>query len=125
MPDNGQKLRFLSLAKLDGRTLAARKARDLLRRIESDLGGDLPAAKQELSQRAAVLGAYLEDWEARWLSGEPMADVASYLAAANNQRRMFETLGLDRVARTADLSTYLAQKTHQQAASQDGGEAAS
>jgi hypothetical protein len=123
IPDTGQKLRFLTLDKLDGRTLAARKARDLLSGIETDLGGDLTAAKRELAQRAAVMGAYLEDWEARWLSGEPVTDVANYLAAANNQRRMFETLGLDRKARDVSLDSYLAHKTPH--APPDGQEEAS
>jgi hypothetical protein len=114
-PDRRKKSRFLTLEALDGRTLAAKYAHDLLSRIETDLGGDLTAAQREIAQRAAVLGAYIVDFEARFLSGEATAPdaVGTWLSAANNQRRMFETLGIQRVARDVSLSSYLSGKTHQ------------
>jgi hypothetical protein len=49
-------------------------------------------------QRAAVLGAFIEDCEARWIGGEPF-EVGDYLPAINAQRRILETLGLERRAR--------------------------
>jgi hypothetical protein len=108
-PDVRQKTRFLTLDKLDGRTLAAKYARDLVRRLEADLGGDLTAAQCELVRRAAVLGAFIADCETRYLSGE-QPDAATWLAAINNQRRILETIGLERRAKDVSLSDYIARK---------------
>jgi hypothetical protein len=118
-PDTRQKARFKTLEALDGRTLAARFARDLVRRLEADLGGDLTAAQMELVKRAAVLGAFIADCEARYLAGE-QPDVASWLAAINNQRRLLESIGLQRVAREVSLSDYLARKASQRPPQGDG-----
>jgi hypothetical protein len=107
-----EKHRFKTLDKLDGRTLAAKYARELYRQIEADLGGNLTAAQSEMAQRAAVLGAYLMDAEVRYLSGE-QPDVSLWLAASNNQRRLLETLGLERVAKEVDWHDYLARKARQ------------
>jgi len=94
------KVRLLSLASLDGRTMAARRARELIEAIERDLGGAdrLSEGARQLVQRAAVLGAFIESCEAKWLGGEdvPLAD---YLAAINSQRRVLATIGLERRAR--------------------------
>jgi hypothetical protein len=107
------KLRLLTLGHLDGRTAAARRARELIEAIESDLGGGdrLTEGSRQLVQRAAVLGTYIESCEAQWLAGEAV-ELADYLAAINSQRRVLATLGLQRVARdvTPDLRTYIASK---------------
>ena len=88
------KARLLTLADLDGRTAAARRARELVGEIESDLGGGdhLSAAERQLVQRAAVLGAMIESEEVRWLSGDTIA-VEGHLAAINAQRRVLQRLG--------------------------------
>jgi hypothetical protein len=65
------KVRLRSLDELDQRTAAARRARDLVAELKSDLGGDLSTAQRELVKRAALLGAILEDHEVRWLQREP------------------------------------------------------
>jgi hypothetical protein len=107
------KARMLTLDDLDGRTLAARRARMLVEDIESDLGGpkNISAAMRELVVRAAVLGALLQDGEARLLAGEKV-DFAQHLAAINSQRRVLTTLGLDRRTRdvTPNLGDYLQAK---------------
>jgi hypothetical protein len=94
------KSRLLTLGSLDGRTMAARRARELIEAIERDLGGAarLSEGTRQLVQRAAVLGAFIESCEAKWLGGEavPLAD---YLAAINSQRRVLATIGLERRAR--------------------------
>jgi hypothetical protein len=66
------KLRLLTLGHLDGRTAAARRARELIEAIETDLGGGdrLTEGSRQLVQRAAVLGTYIESCEAQWLAGE-------------------------------------------------------
>jgi hypothetical protein len=104
------KVRLITLADLDGRTAAARRARDLVAGIEADLGGGnhLSVAERQLVQRAAVLGAIIESQEAAWLSGQQV-DVAEHLAAINAQRRVLATIGLERRARdvTPSLDRYL------------------
>lgn len=99
---NGGKLRLLTLGHLDGRTLAARRARELIEAIQADLGGGdrLSEGEKQLVQRAAVLGAYIKSLEVRWLNGEKV-DLADYLAACNTQRRILATVGLAR--RTKDI----------------------
>ncbi len=94
------KTRLLTLDALDGRTAAAKRARDLIAALEADLGGadHLSVGQQQLVQRVAVLGALAEDYEARWIAGEQV-EVGEYLSAINVQRRVLATLGLERRAR--------------------------
>lgn len=112
-PDASEKARLLTLADLDGRTVAARCARRLIGEIESDLGGAdrLSAAEREIAQRAAMAGAMLADLEARWLSGHP-ADLAQYATLANTQSRLLKLLGLERrqIDATPDLSRYIEER---------------
>lgn len=107
------KARLLTLGDLDGRTVAARRARTLLDSIQEDLGGAdrLSAAQQELAARAAALGALLADGETRLLAGQNI-DITQHLAAVNVQRRVLATLGLSRVARdvTPDPLDYARRK---------------
>jgi hypothetical protein len=61
--------------------------------------------------RAAMTGAIVSDFEARWVSGEQL-ELGEYLQAVNVQRRVLATLGLERRARdvTPTLVEYLASK---------------
>jgi hypothetical protein len=95
--------RFLTLADLDQRTKAAGRAKQILRSIESDCGGAdrMSEGQRQLAQRAALLSVQAEDYETRFLLGQPH-EVPDYLATCNNLRRMFEALGLER--RTRDVS---------------------
>jgi hypothetical protein len=95
-----QKARLLTLDSLDRRTAAYRETRQLIDDIEADLGGRdaLSAASRQLVQHAAVLGAMLIDSEARYVSGEPV-DPMSLCTLINAQRRVLETVGLQRRAR--------------------------
>jgi hypothetical protein len=100
------KVRLMTLDQLDGRTAAARRARDLIEAIEGDLGGSdrLSESARQLVQRAAVLGAFIENCETQWLGGNAV-ELADYLAAINAQRRVLATIGLKRVARDVSGST--------------------
>jgi hypothetical protein len=112
-PKAGGKLRLLTLEDLDRRTSAYRETRRLIDEIETDLGGGdrLSTGERQLVQRAAVLGALLEDTESRWINGVSI-DPVSYCTVVNAQRRVLETIGLQRRARnvTPTLEQYLAQK---------------
>jgi hypothetical protein len=96
---------------LDGRTVAARRARDLAAALSTDLGGDdLSVAQRQLVTRAAMLGAFIEDCEARWLAGDDV-DVTAWLSAIDRQRRTLMALGLERRARPVpSLTEYLEMK---------------
>jgi hypothetical protein len=103
--------KLLTLEALDGRTIAARAVRDLIGAIESDLGGDPSTAQQQIIQRAAVTGAVLEDMATKWLAGGDL-DVAMWATLTNVERRLYETLGIERRSKdvTPSLETYLASK---------------
>lgn len=110
MPKGNGKARFLTLADLDRRTVAYRKAEALISALESDLGGSdvLTTGERQLVQRAAVLGAMIEDLETRWISGVPI-DTAAFCTVVNAQRRVLETIGIKRRQRdvTPNLSDYI------------------
>jgi len=91
------KARLLTLECLDQRTAAYHAAVALIASLTSDLGGDdqLSAGERELIRRAALCGAILADFEARWVAGQEVA-LADYLSAVNVQRRVLATLGLRR-----------------------------
>ena len=113
------KARLLTLDHLDQRTAAARAARSLVDHLTSDLGGDeqLSAGERELVKRAALCGAIVADFEARWVAGQ-LVELGEYLAAVNVQRRVLATLGLRRRPRdvTPSLSQYLQYKPQEVAA---------
>ena len=99
------KTRFLTLGHLDGRTRAARRARELIAGIEEDLGGSdrLSVGERQLVQRAGILGSVIEHAEARFLAGGGEVELAEYLAAINSQRRVLMALGLQRRSRDVVL----------------------
>jgi hypothetical protein len=108
----GKKTRFRTLDDLDQRTTAAKKARELMRAMTVDLGGDdhLTAAQRELVQRACLLSAFLADCEANWLAGQPV-HAGDWFAAIDRQTKVLLALGLQRRAKPVmDLRQYLAQK---------------
>jgi hypothetical protein len=96
----GRKTQLVTISDLDGRTGAAKRVRELVRAIESDLGGSdhLSATQRQLVQRAAVLSAIAEDFEVRWALGQEV-DVGTHVTLINSLRRVYETIGLERVAR--------------------------
>jgi hypothetical protein len=92
------------------RTAAAQAAKALVDSLIVDLGGDtrLTAGELQLVQRAAMTGAIVADFEARWVAGQSIA-LHEYLAAVNVQRRVLAKLGLRRRSRdvTPTLQQYL------------------
>jgi hypothetical protein len=89
--------RLLTLDQLDQRSAACAAARELIATLSADLGGEdqLSAGEKQLVQRAALTGAIVADFEARWVAGQPV-ELGDYLAAVNVQRRVLATLGLRR-----------------------------
>jgi hypothetical protein len=99
----GGKARLTSLDALDQRTAAAQAARRLIANLFSSMGGEdrLSEGERQLCQRAALVGAIVADFEARWVAGEPVP-LPEYLSAVNVQRRVLATLGLRRVPKDID-----------------------
>jgi hypothetical protein len=111
--NGGGKTRLLTLSDLDSRTRACKHALDLRAGFLADLGGSetASAGERELAQRGAILGAMIEDQEARWLRGDGI-QLSEYATLVNAQRRVIADIGLERRARdiTPTLHELLANK---------------
>jgi hypothetical protein len=94
--------RLFAVAGLDGRTQSARRFRDIIDAVTSDLGGAdlLSEGQRQLIRRAAALSIMCESVEADLVRDLPF-DIANYLAGTNTFRRVIETLGLRRVPKDA------------------------
>ncbi|MEL7688928.1 hypothetical protein AAG596_15725 [Citromicrobium bathyomarinum] len=92
----------------------ARRFREIVAGIESDLGGDLSEAQQHLVARAATLAIWAEAREVELAEGKDF-DASQYATIANAQRRLLADLGLERRMRdvTPRLDEYLAGKAAQ------------
>jgi hypothetical protein len=113
------------LPMVDGRSVTARRFKDLVEDISADLGGKdhLSEGQRQLIRRAAMLSAESErleafaarderrpDGEINWKSDAAFHfDVDRYVVMTNALRRVLETIGLERVARdaTPTLQSYL------------------
>jgi hypothetical protein len=112
---NGRKL----LPGIDGRSAWTRRCRDLIAAHIADLGGveNCSAAERNIVRRAAVLSVELERMEAGFaVAGEASADELDiYARVAGNLRRLLESVGLRRRARTVGeptLADILAEDAH-------------
>ena len=95
---------------VDGRTLPARRYRELVANMAADLGGDLTMAKQAIVCRAAALITWTEQTEADYAINGKM-DISQYTTATNALRRLLADIGLERVARDVpDLHDWLRQR---------------
>lgn len=93
---NGSRL----LEGLDGRSAPARRYRDMIAALASDLGGrdNLTEAQFQLIRSAAGLVVLREALDAKALNGEAI-DTGDYCRISNCLRRVLSTVGLDRVPR--------------------------
>ncbi len=95
----------LHAAEVDGRSVEARRFRDVLSEILSDLGGSegLSEGQRQLARRGAMLSVRGEMMEAEAVkTGE--IDLAAYGSLTDQLGRLFNRLGLKRVARDATPS---------------------
>lgn len=95
----------------------ARRLRDLLALMVSDLGGadNCSEAEKSLVRRASMLTLQLELMEQKWAqNGGEASDksLITYQRVANSLRRILESIGLKRRSRdiTLSLDQYLRQK---------------
>ncbi len=86
---------------VDGRSLQARRFKEVLASICEDLGGVefISEGQRQLARRACLLAVEAEKQEAKWVSNSATFDMALYLVLTNNLRRIFQSLGLKRLMR--------------------------
>lgn len=96
------------LVGVDGRSMMARRFREITSGIEEDLGGDLSEAQKAILARAATLAVWCEERESELANGDDF-DAGQYSTVANALRRLLADLGLDRLPRdvTPDLADYI------------------
>ena len=89
-----------ALAGVDGRSAIARRYRDLVCSIISDLGGDdfLSEGQRQLARRAAALSCQCEQVEAGMANGGAV-DTEGYVRLINALNRCFASIGLKRSQR--------------------------
>lgn len=111
------------LANVDGRSLWARRLRDLIELHVADLGGPdaISEAEKSIVRRVATLTVELERLEAEFAQagGADAEGLDLYQRTAGNLRRLLDAIGIKRRARdvTPDLKTYVAMKEQAEASS--------
>lgn len=104
---------------IDGRSVAARRFKDVLEAFIADLGGEsagLSAGQQAIARRAATLAVECELMELRFTvnGGAKPQEIEVYQRATNTLRRCLESLNIHRGRKarnvTPDLQTYLRGK---------------
>jgi hypothetical protein len=95
---------------VDGRSVVARRYRDVLTSLISDMGGDPSEAQNLIARRSATLAVWCELAEARMAKGDNL-DIAEFTTATNALRRLLADIGLERRARdlTPSVDAYLAR----------------
>ena len=98
----------------DGRSVSARRFKNLATDIANDLGGTdhLSEAQQQLIRRASMLSAESERLEALWARGEAEFDINAYAVLTNALGRVLKLLGLRRVPRPVDGANTTALATY-------------
>lgn len=97
---------------IDGRTATARRFRDVLAEIISDLGGvdRLSEGQRQLARRCAMLAVECEKLEALGVAGQAI-NLETYGQLTDRMGRAFQRLGLKRVPRnvTPTIEEYARQ----------------
>ena len=89
---------------LDGRSLAARRFRELNLAIASDLGGadQLSAVQAQIVKRFSGVSVLGEMLEARLVAGDPELDLGAYATLLNSSARLAQLVGLKRQPRVSE-----------------------
>ena len=85
------------LAGVDGRSAIARRFRDVVDAIISDMGGDdsISEGQRQLARRASALSVLCEQIEAKMANGGPI-DANDYVRLVNALNRVLGSIGLKR-----------------------------
>jgi hypothetical protein len=88
------KTRLLTVESLDGRTIAARRARELAAAFQVELGGTVSATQRFAIGRAAALVALAEDAKARRLAGDDGVSLNDIVRLDGAAARAVKGLGI-------------------------------
>jgi hypothetical protein len=96
------------LPHVDGRSLVARRYRDIMCSVASDQGGaeQLSEARLQLIRRFSATAVLAEQMEARLARGEQI-DIQEYSLVVSTMVRVAQRIGIDRVPR--DVAPSLAE----------------
>lgn len=97
---------------IDGRSMLARRYRDLYEALCADQGGSdrLSEARRQLIRRFAAASVLAEAMEARLANGERV-DVTEFSTLASTAVRIAQRIGIERKAKLVpDLKDYIAGK---------------
>ena len=101
------------LPDIDGRSVVARRYRDILAALASDQGGSerMSEARAQLCRRFAALAVIAEQLESQLANGEPV-DLGDHALISSTLVRLASRIGLDRNSRNIvpNLQDYLAGK---------------
>jgi hypothetical protein len=101
------------LPDVDGRSLLARRYKDIANAIAVDLGGAdrLSEAKLQLVRRFSAAAVLAEALEAKLVRGEQI-DITEHALLCSTLTRLVQRIGVDRIPReiTPSLETYLQQQ---------------
>jgi hypothetical protein len=104
---------------IDGRSLIARRYRDITNQIIVDRGGidNCSESRIQLIRRFAAAAVLAEQMEAQLVRGEPI-DIVQHALLCSTLTRLTNRIGCDRVAKniTPTLDEYLKSKTEIEAA---------
>jgi hypothetical protein len=104
-----RKLRLRTVASLDGRTAAGKRAIELIKTFEAAIGGDLSAAQRVAVHRAATLVALSQDAQVRRLAGDMTISLEDVARLDNSANRAVKALDIAAASRrTLTLAEYLA-----------------
>jgi len=98
------KQRLCTVADLDGRTRAARRARELAKAFEDEIGGTISASQRLAIERAAALVALSEDAKARRLAGDRDISLDDVVRVDGAAQRAVKALALDRKRQPAIMT---------------------
>jgi hypothetical protein len=89
--------RLVWLDKIDHRSPVARRFKDLVSIVTSDLGGpdQLSESQRQIIRRIASLSVWCESQEAKMADGTEV-DINEFQRTANSLRRLCESIGLQR-----------------------------
>ncbi|MEQ8228604.1 MAG: hypothetical protein RIA64_11015 [Rhodospirillales bacterium] len=94
------------LAGIDGRSAVARRYRDIIQEISTDLGGELTETQLQIARRAASLAIWCESQESMMANGGEL-NISEFTTATNALRRLLADLGYAKVPR--DVTPSLAE----------------
>jgi hypothetical protein len=107
-----RKAQLCTLSALDGRTVAARRARELAKGFEAELGGTVTVSRRFAIERAAALVALAEDAKARRLAGDAAITLEDVVRVDNAAARAVKALGIKpgAPAKVPTLQEHLARR---------------